>query len=205
MECSRKEEIANAITHGLGVLLSIPAFILLFFSASSDSLRVVSFTVFGVSMILLYVCSTLLHSFFWHKWKRIFQILDHSAIFLLIAGTYTPFTLLLLRGALGWTLFGIIWGLSAVGIMLKVFFVDRFVILSTVVYIAMGWLAVIAIRPLYDALYPFGFFLLVGGGILYTVGALFFLWRKLPYHHAIWHLFVLGGSAMMYCCVLFYV
>ncbi|MBA2875883.1 PAQR family membrane homeostasis protein TrhA [Thermaerobacillus caldiproteolyticus] len=205
MECSWKEEVANALTHGLGVLLSIPALVILLISAYGDVSRIISFAIFGASMIVLYVCSTLLHSLFWHKGKRLLQIFDHSAIFLLIAGTYTPFTLLLLRGALGWTLFGIVWGLAVVGIVFKIFFVDRFVIASTVVYIFMGWLAVIAIRPLYELLKPAGFSLLLGGGILYTIGAIFFLWKRLPYHHAIWHVFVLGGSAMMYFCVLFYI
>jgi hemolysin III len=205
VKCSWKEEIANAITHGLGVLLSIPALVLLLVSAYGDVFRIVSFTIFGVSMVILYLCSTLLHSFFWHKGKRVLQIFDHSAIFLFIAGTYTPLTLLLLRGTVGWTLFAVVWGLAILGIVFKIFFVDRFVVLSTLLYIVMGWLVVIAIRPLYELLEPVGFFLLLGGGILYTVGAIFFLWEKLPYNHAIWHVFVLGGSAMMYFCVLFYI
>ncbi|MFS0863276.1 hemolysin III family protein [Fredinandcohnia sp. 179-A 10B2 NHS] len=204
---SLKEEIANAITHGLGVLLSIPALVLLIVFAVKygDAWHVVSFTIFGTTMFLLYLFSTLLHSITHPKAKKVFAILDHSAIYLLIAGTYTPFVLITLRGWLGWTIFGIVWGLAIIGIVFKVFFVEKFMILSTVFYVLMGWLIIVGIKPIYESIGFNGFMLLLTGGILYTVGAVFYVWQKLPYNHAVWHGFVLAGSAAMYFCVLFYV
>lgn len=201
-----KEELANAITHGIGFLLSIPALIILIiFAAKEGPLQVVSFTVFGVSMLLLYLFSTLLHSFKPSKAKNVFAILDHSAIYLLIAGTYTPLVLISLNGVLGWTLFGIVWGMAIVGVVFKCFLINRFRIISTILYLIMGWLIIIAIEPLYTNLSKTGFFLLLTGGILYSVGAIFYIWRKLPYSHAIWHLFVIAGNSFMYFCILFYV
>ncbi|MDF0725734.1 hemolysin III family protein [Cytobacillus sp. S13-E01] len=207
MQYSIKEEIANAITHGIGALLSIPALVMLIIFAVKygDVWHVVSFTIFGVSMLLLYLFSTLVHSIQHPKAKDVFEILDHSAIYFLIAGTYTPFLLVTLRGSLGWTLFGIIWGLAILGVILKIFFVKRFIILSTLFYILMGWMIIIAIKPLYQSLTTEGFTLLLTGGILYTVGSIFYVWRKIPYHHAIWHGFVLAGSAAMFFSILFYV
>ncbi len=207
MELRIKEEIANAITHGIGALLSIPALVLLIVHAAKygTASHVVSFTIFGASMFLLYLFSTLLHSIPHPKVQKLFTILDHSAIYLLIAGTYTPFLLVSLRETLGWTLFIIIWSLAIFGIIFKIIFVSKFLTLSTIFYLIMGWLIIIAIRPLYESLQADGFSLLLMGGILYSVGAVFFLWEKLPYNHMIWHLFVLGGSAMMFFCVLFYV
>lgn len=202
-----KEEIANAITHGIGVILSIPALVILIIHAVEygTASAVVGFTIYGVSMFLLYLFSTLLHSIHHPKVEKLFAILDHSAIYLFIAGTYTPFLLVTLKGPLGWTLLVIIWTLAIVGIIFKVFFVRRFIKLSTLFYIMMGWLIIVAIQPLYESLTKDGFTLLLIGGILYSVGAIFFLWEKLPFNHAIWHVFVLGGSAMMFFCVLFYV
>lgn len=202
-----KEEIANAITHGIGFLLSIPALVILIVSAvqNGGAMHVVSFTIFGVSMILLYLFSTMLHSVKPSKIKNIFAILDHSAIYVLIAGTYTPLALVSLKGPLGWTLFGIIWGLAIAGIAFKCFMVNKFRVLSTVFYLMMGWLIIIAIKPLYTSLSGTGFALLLTGGLFYSVGAIFYIWRNLPYSHAIWHLFVIAGSAFMYFCVLFYV
>lgn len=202
-----KEEVANALTHGLGVLLSIPAlvFLILFAVKYGNTWHLVSFSIFGSTMILLYLFSTLLHSVHHPKAKRILAILDHSAIYLLIAGTYTPFVLVTLRGPLGWTLFGIVWALAIIGIIFKVFFIRRFMILSTVFYVLMGWMVIIAIKPLYAGLQFDGFMLLLTGGILYTIGAIFYVWTRIPYNHAIWHGFVLAGSAAMFFCVLFYV
>jgi hemolysin III len=202
-----KEEIANAITHGIGFLLSIPALVMLIIFAveRGTAWHIVSFTIFGVSMILLYLFSTMLHSFKPSKAKNIFAILDHSAIYVLIAGTYTPLMLVSLRNTLGWTLFGIIWGLAIIGIVFKCYFVQRYQIVSTLFYVIMGWLVIIAIKPLYLSLSGAGFRLLLTGGILYSIGAIFYVWNKLPYNHAIWHLFVLAGSGFMYFCVLFYV
>ncbi len=151
-------------------------------------------------MIILYFFSTMLHSFRPSKAKRFFAILDHSAIYLLIAGTYTPFLLVSIRGALGWTLFGIIWGLAIGGIVFKFIFVDRFNLISTLFYILMGWMIIIAIKPLYESITGTGFTLLLIGGILYSFGAIFYIWEKLPYNHAIWHLFVIAGSSFMYFC-----
>ncbi|RDI43073.1 PAQR family membrane homeostasis protein TrhA [Falsibacillus pallidus] len=202
-----KEELANAITHGIGFLLSIPALVILIVIAShkQDGWYMGSFLVFGISMLLLYLFSTMLHSFKPSKAKRVFAILDHSAIYLLIAGTYTPFVLITLKGTLGWVLFGLIWLLAVCGIVFKCLFIDRFQLLSTIFYVLMGWLIIIAIQPLYHNLTPSGFMFLLTGGILYSVGAIFYIWQKIPFNHAIWHLFVLGGSALMYFCVLFYV
>ncbi|MDQ0341986.1 hemolysin III [Lederbergia wuyishanensis] len=202
-----KEELANAITHGIGFLLSIPALVVLIVSAAKNggALQVVSFTIFGVTMLLLYLFSTMLHSFKPSKAKNVFAILDHSAIYLLIAGTYTPLVLISLNGALGWTLFGIVWGLAVAGITFKCFLINKFRIISTIFYLAMGWLVIIAIKPLYSSLSGPGFALLLTGGLFYSVGAIFYIWRNLPYSHAIWHLFVIAGSTFMYFCILFYV
>ncbi|MEW5567813.1 PAQR family membrane homeostasis protein TrhA [Rossellomorea marisflavi] len=202
-----KEEIANAITHGIGLIMSIPALIMLVVFAvdKGSAWHMVSFSIFGASMILLYLFSTLLHSFKPSKAKNVFAVLDHSAIYVLIAGTYTPLMLVSVRSALGWTLFGIVWGLAIVGIIFKCYFVDRFQIVSTLFYLVMGWLVLAAIKPLYASLTPAGFDLLLTGGILYSVGAVFYVWKKIPYNHAIWHLFVLAGSSFMYFCILFYV
>lgn len=202
-----KEELANAITHGIGFLLSIPALVILIVSAAQkgEPLQIVSFTIFGITMLLLYLFSTMLHSFKPSKAKNVFAVLDHSAIYLLIAGTYTPLVLVAVNGALGWTLFGIVWGLAIAGITLKCFLINRFRVLSTVFYLVMGWLVIIAIKPLYLSLSGTGFGLLLTGGLLYSVGAIFYIWRNLPYSHAIWHLFVIAGSACMYFCVLFFV
>lgn len=202
-----KEEIANAVTHGIGVLLSIPAlvFLILFAVRSGDSLDIVSFSIFGASMLLLYICSTLLHGVQHKKAKYVFEIMDHGAIYVLIAGTYTPFLLGPLRGDLGLTLLIIVWSLAIGGIIFKCFFVRKFILLSTLIYLLMGWLIIVAVKPLYDSLSGPGFGLLLLGGLLYSFGTIFYVWKKIPYHHAIWHGFVLGGSAAMFFCVLFYV
>lgn len=204
---SVQEEIANAVTHGIGALLSAAALALLvvFASMYGNAWSIVSFSIYGATLILLYLFSTLYHSFQNPRVKAIFKILDHSAIYLLIAGTYTPFTLVTLRGALGWTIFGIIWGLAVLGIVLKAFFVKRFKLLSTISYVLMGWVIIIAMKPLISSLPMNGVILLVSGGILYTVGAIFYMWKKLPYNHAVFHLFVLGGSICHFSSILFYV
>ncbi|QWC21404.1 hemolysin III family protein [Bacillus haikouensis] len=202
-----KEELANAITHGIGFILSIPALVMLIIISIDRGTpwHIVSFSIFGASMILLYLFSTLLHSFKPSKAKNLFAVLDHSAIYILIAGTYTPFMLVSVRGALGWTLFGIVWGLAVAGVVFKCYFVDRYQVVSTLFYLVMGWLVIIAVKPLYFILSGAGFSLLLAGGILYSIGAIFYVWNKLPYNHAIWHLFVLAGSGCMYFCILLYV
>ncbi|MCY9662035.1 hemolysin III family protein [Paenibacillus chondroitinus] len=207
MEYSVQEEKANAISHGVGVLLSCAALILLVVQAClhGDAWHIVSFSVFGVALVTLYTCSTLLHSVRHPRLKDIFEVLDHAAIYVLIAGTYTPFLLVTLRGPMGWTFFGVIWGLALAGIVLKIFYVKRFILISTLCYILMGWLIVIAFKPLYLNL-PFGGIVwLVVGGLLYTFGSIFYVWRRIPYHHAIWHIFVLAGSACHFVSIFGYV
>ncbi|MFC5453014.1 PAQR family membrane homeostasis protein TrhA [Paenibacillus aestuarii] len=207
MDYSIREERANAISHGIGVLLSIVAFILLIVQASlrGDAWHIVSYSIFGAALVTLYSCSTLLHSVQHPKLKDLFEIMDHAAIYLLIAGTYTPFLLVTLRGPLGWTLFAVIWGLALIGMVFKLFFVKRFMVTSTICYIAMGWLVILAFKPLYTNL-PFGGILwLVIGGLLYTFGTIFYLWRRVPYHHLIWHIFVLAGSASHFISIYGYV
>jgi len=208
MNFNLKEEIANAITHGIGFLLSIAGLVVLIVrSVATDQspLYLTSVIIFGASMIMLYLCSTLLHSLPFKRTKRLFTILDHSAIYLLIAGTYTPFLLVTLKGVLGWVLFGIVWTIAISGVVFKAIFVDRFNVISTIGYLVMGWLILAAIGPIYTALPTIGFSLLVAGGLLYSLGTIFYLWEKLTFSHAVWHLFVLGGSACMFFCVLFFV
>jgi len=204
---TKKEEIWHAITHGIGALLSIAGLVLLivFASFSGNPWKIVSVTIFGTMMLLMYVISTIVHSLPKGKWKDIFQIFDHSAIYLFIAGTYTPFLFVHLKGVLGWVLFGIVWSIALVGIVFKMFFVKRFMLLSTIFYILMGWLIVIAWKPLTTVMQAGGIRLLVIGGIVYTVGALFYMYRKIPYHHVIWHLFVMAGSVFHFFAVFFYV
>ena len=203
---TKGEEIANAVTHGIGTLLAVAALILLVFYSKSygDSWYVVSYTIYGISLVLLYLESTLYHSITNKKVKALFRIFDHSSIFLLIAGTYTPFTLTVLRGKIGWTIFITVWVMAVAGIIMKFFFVGRFKVLSTILYIIMGWMIIFAIKPLVAALPYYGVLLLFIGGILYTVGAGLYLIDKIPYNHAVWHLFVMGGSACHFFCILFY-
>ena len=201
------EEIANAITHGIGTILAIAALVLLvvFSSIYGNTTAVVSFTVYGSTLVILYLMSTIYHSLPRGKAKDVFEILDHSSIFLLIAGTYTPFALVTLKGVKGWTIFGIIWGLALAGMVMKVFLVKKFVILSTLMYILMGWMAIFILKDIMASVPLNGVILLVLGGVAYTVGALFYIWRKIPYHHAIWHLFVLAGSLFHFFTILLYV
>ena len=201
------EEVMNAVTHGIGTLLAVAGLVLLtvFAYLYGDIWHIVSFSIYGTTLVLLYLASTLYHSFTNERLKYIFKILDHSAIYLLIAGTYTPFTLVPLHGVLGWTVFGLVWGLAALGITLKVFFVGRFKLLSTICYLAMGWFIVIAIKPLLATVSTMGIVWLVVGGLFYTLGSIFYMWHRLPYNHAIWHLFVLAGSISHFISVFSYV
>ena len=201
------EEITNSITHGIALLLSIVGIVILVVLASryGDIWRVTCFSVYGSTLIILYTASTLYHSFPRSRLKHTLKIVDHSAIYLLIAGSYTPFALISLRGAWGWTLFSAIWALALAGIVFKMFFVKRFLVLSTITYLAMGWLALIAVRPIINN-FPFkGIVWIIAGGLFYTLGIIFHFFNKLPFHHAIWHLFVLGGSICHYFAILFYV
>lgn len=201
------DEILNAITHGVGALLGIIALIVLIVAAGAQGTawHFVSASIYGATLFLLYLASTLYHGITNKKAKYIFKIFDHAAIYLLIAGTYTPFSLLLLKGALGWTVFGVIWGLAAIGVVLKIFFVNRFKIFSTICYIFMGWLALAFVKPLAAALPLTGLWWLITGGLLYTAGTVFYHYRRFPHNHAVWHLFVLAGSISHFITVLCYV
>jgi hemolysin III len=202
-----KEETINALTHGLGVLLGLVGLAVLVVMAAlhGNAWHIVSCSIYGTTLVLLFASSTLYHSFRSERFKHAFRIVDHSSIYLLIAGTYTPFLLVNLRGRWGWSLFGVVWGLALAGIVFQAFFVHRFRLLQTLVYLAMGWLAVIAVKPLFARVPMAGLLWLLAGGLLYSLGAIFYLWKKLPYHHAVWHLFVLGGSICHYFAILFYV
>lgn len=200
------DEIANSVTHGLGLVLSLVGMPMLIIASlqRGDVMNVIGASVFGGSLVALYAASTLYHAVPTPRAKHVFRILDHVAIFLLIAGTYTPFTLGVLRGAWGWSLFGIVWTLAAVGILFKVLLGTRFPKASTTFYVAMGWLIVVAIRPLMLALPSAGFWLLAAGGLLYTVGVVFYLADRRRYMHAVWHVFVMAGSACHFVAVLRY-
>ncbi len=201
------EEIAHAVTHGVGALLAVVGLTLLVVYAAwwGDGWRLGAAIVFGVSMVLLYTFSTLYHSFPWPKVKHVFKVLDHAAIYLLIAGTYTPFTLVTLRGSGGWWLFGTVWALALAGVSLEAFWVYRPKWVSTLVYLAMGWLVIVAVRPLASTLSPAGLRLLVAGGLAYTLGAAFYVLKRVPYTHFVWHLFVLGGSMCHFLAVMLFV
>jgi hemolysin III len=190
------EEIANSITHGTGVGLSIAALVILvvFAAKLGDAWKVVGFSIYGAMLIIMFLSSTLYHAFPQPKMKRFFRILDHSSICLLIAGTYTPITIGVMRGGWGWTLFGLIWGLTLLGINLQIFAMHKLKWMSTVMYVLMGCLIIIAVKPLLSKA-PAGLLMwMLLGGACYLLGTLFYIWRKLPWHHPIWHLFVLGGA-----------
>lgn len=200
------EEIANSITHGIGAGLSVAGLIVLVVLATlyGDVWQIVSFSVYGSSLIVLYLVSTLYHSFQNPRVKRVFRIIDHASVRLLIAGTYTPFLLVSLRGAWGWTLLAIIWGLALLGMGFEAFLIGRFQRISTLSYVLMGWLGVVAVKQMLVSIPTGGLVWLAVGGVLYTVGVVFYAWRKLPYNHATWHLFVLAGSVCHYLAILLY-
>jgi len=198
------EELANSITHGLGALLAIVGLAVLtgFAGAYGDVRHVIGVSVFGAAMVLLYTASTLYHSIPSPRVNGVLRALDHSAIFLLIAGTYTPFCLVTLAGPSGWGLFAFVWTLAVVGIVCRVWLGRKSGVVSLIVYLLMGWSVVAVFRPLVDNIEPIGLWLLVAGGLAYTGGVVFYLWHKLPYHHAIWHLFVLAGSGLHFMAIL---
>ncbi|ADE67996.1 MULTISPECIES: PAQR family membrane homeostasis protein TrhA [Priestia] len=204
---TRGEEIANAITHGVGAVLSIVGLTLLIVLSSLEGTpwHVISFTIYGVTMLLLYVSSTLVHSFPEGKVKDLFEIFDHSSIYLFIAGTYTPFLFIAVKGTTGWTLFGIVWGIALAGIVFKAFFVKKFLFISTILYVFMGWMIVFAWDSLTQNIAHQGIVLLVVGGVLYTIGAVFYVWRGFRFHHMIWHMFVLGGTVLHFLAIILYV
>jgi hemolysin III len=198
------EEIANSVTHGVGLVLSLAglAFLIATAAATGDPWRITAASVYGATLVLLYGTSTLYHALPGRRVKAVFQRLDHAAIYLLIAGTYTPFVLGPLRGSWGWSLFGAVWSLAVLGIVLKSVFGIRLAVLSTVVYIVMGWLIVIAAGPLAARVPAAGVRWLLVGGVLYTLGVAFFAWdQRVRYSHAVWHLFVLAGSVAHFCAV----
>jgi hemolysin III len=199
------EELANAITHGVGLILSLAGFVVLLVLAAMHGgpRLIVSCAIYGATLVCLYAASTLYHGIPSPRWKRALRIFDHSAIYLLIAGTYTPFLLVNLRGGWGWSLFGIVWGLAVAGIVFKFRFVDHFSFFSTMIYLVMGWLVVIALKPLLASVPVPGLLWLLAGGLLYTLGVVFYAWKKLPYNHVIWHLFVLSASTCHYLAVLY--
>jgi len=204
---SVKEEIAHSAIHGVGILLSVAGLVALVLIArrTGDPVHVAACSIYGLTLILLYLASTLYHSVPFPRAKPVLRVLDHSAIYLLIAGTYTPFTLISLRGGWGWTLFGLVWAMALLGIALKIAAIGRFRWLSMVLYLGMGWLALIALGPLLRAISAGGVKLLFLGGVSYTLGTVFYGWRRLPYHHAVWHAFVLAGSVLHFFAVLLYV
>lgn len=197
------EEWLNSATHGIGAVLSIIGTIALIVGATqlNDTWKVVSFSVFGASLILLYMASALYHSAKSPRLKKTFKTLDHCAIFLLIAGTYTPFLLVNMRETVGWTLFAVIWSLAITGVVLKVIFANRFKLVRVGIYVAMGWLIVFAASDLVAHLSEPALTLMVAGGIVYTAGVVFYLADRVPYMHAIWHLFVIGGSACHFSAI----
>jgi hemolysin III len=201
------EETVNAVTHGVGTVLAVLALVkLVALSAPlGDRTRVVTASLFGACLVLTYLASTLCHALPAGRWKYRALILDHASIYLLIAGTYTPVLLVTLHGRWGWTLFAIVWTAAVVGVVLKLFFVERFRLLSTIMYVAMGWMALVAAGPLVAALPRDGWFWLLAGGVFYTGGVAFFLWERLPFNHAIWHLFVIVGSVCHFLLIFWYV
>lgn len=192
---SHAEEIASAVTHALGTVLSVVALVMMLMVSRGDAFRTVSSAIFGGTLVMLYLSSTLYHAASCPRKKVILQALDHACIYLLIAGSYTPLTLVALRGPWGWTLFGVVWLLAIAGVLLKILIRGRRdTWWSTALYLAMGWLAVVAFGPMFRALSPAGIAWLVAGGVCYSFGVVFFVWHKLRFNHAIWHLFVLAGS-----------
>ena len=199
------EEIFNSITHGIGTVLSIVAlvFLVILASVKGDIWHLVSFSIFGSTLVLLYLSSTLYHSFTKEKVKNLFARFDHAAIFLLIAGTYTPLLLTVLRGTLGWILFGIIWGVAITGIVIRSIYLTKFRKLMVGVYVAMGWMFIFAIGPLINNLPQISLLFLILGGVFYSIGVIFYVWRNLKYGHGIWHLFVLAGSIMHFFSIIY--
>ncbi|RDH85147.1 MAG: hemolysin III [endosymbiont of Escarpia spicata] len=201
------EEIAHAVTHGVGIPLSIAGLVILvtFSSLYGDAWHIISSTIYGVTLILCYTASTLYHGIPLPRAKQLLRQLDHASIFLLIAGTYTPFTLVNLRGPWGWTLFGLVWGIALAGMALELIARKRYKRLSISLYLGLGWLVVIAIQPMLESVGTGGLLLLLAGGLCYSLGVIFYVWKRLAYHHAVWHLFVLGGSIFHFFSILFYV
>jgi hemolysin III len=203
----RREELANSLTHGLGTAFAIAALVVMvvFASLRGSARHIVGAAFFGAGLVVLYLMSTLYHALPPGRAKRVMRVMDHAGIFLLIASTYTPLCLATLKGPWGWSLFGVVWGLAIVGITLKASLFHRMSWISTAIYLLMGWVVVIALVPLFQRLPAPGLAWLFGGGLFYSGGVIFYRWHKLTYHHALWHLCVLAGSACHVACVLGYV
>ena len=200
------EEKLNATTHVIGALLGVAALILLIaFDSQKTNWSLFSVTIYGISIIVLFTASTLYHAVKGEKRKHYFRIIDHIGIYLLIAGTYTPVLLITLYNSLGWTLFWVVWGIAAFGVILKLFFTGRFEVFSTLLYLVMGWLIVFDFPNLSDAIGSDGILFLFGGGLSYTVGIAFYAIQKIPFNHVIWHLFVLAGAIFHFFMIFFYV
>lgn len=201
------EEVANAVTHGIGTALSIAGLTLLVVAAVTlqDAWRIVAVSIYGSTLVFLYLASTLYHSFHFHPVKHVFHIMDHIGIFFLIAGTYTPILLIHMRDTPGWILFIAIWTMAIIGATIKAFFTDRYTKISSLIYIAMGWAVIFRFDAFASAIDPAGVWLVLAGGLSYTVGVIPFLWHRLPYNHAIWHLFVIGGSVCHYIAIFRYI
>jgi len=203
---SFKEELFNSITHGIGALLSIAALVILVVLAclKGDALEIVSYSIYGATLFLLYLFSTLYHSICVEKAKKVLRVFDHASIYLLIAGSYTPIALVGMGGTWGWSIFAVIWSLALVGVVLNIISLEKTKKVSTVLYVLMGWLIIVAVKPMLQMV-PHGLLVwLLIGGIIYTLGVVFYLCRKIPFNHGIWHLFVLGGSVAHYFGFLFY-
>jgi hemolysin III len=202
---SKEEELSNSITHGIGVVLSIAVLVILIVFASlyGNVWHIVSFTLFGTTMLLLYTSSTLLHALKPGRAKDFFEIMDHSSIYFFIAGSYTPYLLVAVQNQVGWTLFAIVWGLAIGGTIFKSFFVKKFLVTSTLLYVVMGWLIVFVWNDLVANIHPTSLLLLIFGGLLYTVGAIFYIWKLFKHHHAVWHVFVLSATVCHFFAVLY--
>lgn len=200
-------EVLNAVTHGIGTLLSILALVFLVIKGdqSGDRVHLAAYLVYGISMILLFLASTLYHSFSFTRFHKFFRYIDHASIYLLIAGTYTPFGLIALSGRAGNILIAVVWSLAFIGVILKIFFVGKYNGVSTILYLAMGWLAIFLIKPMYLFMGTNGIILLVLGGLCYSLGTIFYSNKKFGFMHVIWHLFVLAGAAFHYFAILLYV
>lgn len=204
---TKNEEIMNAVTHGIGAGLSIAGLVVLvvFASMHGDVWKIVASAIYGASMIVLYTASTLYHSFSKTKAASKLNMFDHISIYYLIAGSYTPFMLVNLRGGWGWSIFGVVWACAIAGTVLKIIYSNKLRKVSTIIYLAMGWIIIIAIYPFVKNVETGGIILVVLGGLSYTIGVIFYKWKSLPFNHAIWHLFVLAGTVLQFFAVLFYV
>lgn len=203
---SPAEEVASSVSHALGIVLAIAGLAVLaaFAALHGGAWRIVSVSIYGTTLILLFTASTLYHAVQSPRVKPVLRLLDHAAIYLLIAGTYTPVTLISLRGPWGWSLFAIVWTLAIIGIALELRHVRNRVV-AALLYLGMGWVGIIAIKPMIASVEPAGLWLLLAGGLCYTFGVPFYLWKRLPYNHALWHLFVLAGSVLQFFSILLYV